>query len=244
KVSTRDEERARNIIYDAYQSDGPQRYKLAEEALKLNPNCTDAYVLLAEKTKSLEEAILLYQKGIQAAERELGKTFFMENKGYFWGLIETRPFMRAKLHYAEALSVLGETSAATQQFEELLELNPMDNQGVRYSLFVAYVNTGNYKKAEELLKQYEEDSAQACYNDLLLELLKNGFTAKSVQLLKKAKKENKFVINYLVGKKRLPANPPAYYGFGDENEAIVYVDMHLHLWKRIAGLQDWLKGIK
>ncbi|MFL6561399.1 MAG: tetratricopeptide repeat protein, partial [Bacillus sp. (in: firmicutes)] len=244
KVSRRDEERARNIIYDAYQSDGQQRYKLAEEALKLNPNCTDAYVLLAEKTKSLEEAILLYQKGIQAAERELGKTFFMENKGYFWGLIETRPFMRAKLHYAEALSVLGETSAATQQFEELLELNPMDNQGVRYSLFVAYVNTGNYKKAEELLKQYEEDSAQACYNDLLLELLKNGFTAKSVQLLKKAKKENKFVINYLVGKKRLPANPPDYYGFGDENEAIVYVDMHLHLWKRIAGLQDWLKGIK
>jgi hypothetical protein len=29
---------------------------------------------------------------------------------------------------------------------------------------------------------------------------------------------------------------------GDENEAIVYADMHLHLWRKIEGLQDWLKG--
>lgn len=242
KVSRRDEERARNLVYDAYQSDGKQRYKLAEEAVRLNPNCVDAYVILAEKTKSLEEAILLYEKGIQAGERELGKAFFKENKGYFWGLIETRPFMRAKLHYAEALSLLGKTTEATQQYEELLELNPMDNQGVRYSLFVAYVDAGDYKKAGDLLQQYDGDTAQDSYNKLLLELHENGFTTEAVKLLKEAKKENKFVINHLTGKKRLPAYPPDYYGFGDENEAIVYADMHLQLWKRIDGLQEWLKG--
>ncbi|MEH7504200.1 SEC-C metal-binding domain-containing protein [Neobacillus drentensis] len=242
KVSKRDEERARNLIYDAYQSDGKQRYKLAEEAVQLNPNCIDAYVILAEKTKSLEEAILLYEKGIQAGERELGKAFFKENKGHFWGLIETRPFMRAKLHYAESLSLLGKINEAVQQYEELLALNPMDNQGVRYSLFVAYIDAGDYKKAGNLLKQYEEASAQTSYNKLLLEILERGFTAKAAKLLKEAKKDNKYVISYLTGKKRLPAYPPDYYGFGDENEAIVYADMHLHLWKKIVGLQEWLKG--
>lgn len=242
KVSRRDEERARDLVYDAYQSDGKQRYKLAEEAVRLNPNCVDAYVILAEKTKSLEEAILLYEKGIQAGERELGKAFFKENKGYFWGLIETRPFMRAKLHYAEALSLLGKTTEAIQEYEELLELNPMDNQGVRYSLFVAYIDAGDYKKAGNLLQQYDGDTAQDLFNKLLLELHENGFTTEAVKLLKEAKKENKFVINYLTGKKRLPAYPPDYYGFGDENEAIVYADMHLQLWKRIDGLQEWLKG--
>ncbi|MBT2729639.1 SEC-C domain-containing protein [Bacillus sp. ISL-75] len=242
KVSKRDEERARNLIYDAYQSDGQQRYKLAEEAVKLNPNCSDAYVILAEKTKSLEEAILLYEKGIQAGERELGKAFFKENKGHFWGLIETRPFMRAKLHYAEALSLIGKINEAILQYEELLELNPMDNQGVRYSLFVAYLDAGDTKKASDLLYQYEEESAQDSYNKLLLEIHERGFTAKAAKLLKEAKKENKYVINYLIGKKRLPAYPPDYYGFGDENEAIVYCDMHLHLWTRIDGLVEWLKG--
>jgi len=242
KVSRQDEERARNLIYDAYQTDGQQRYKLAEEALKLNPNCTDAYVILAEKTKSLEEAILLYQKGIQAGERELGKAFFKENKGYFWGLVETRPFMRAKLCYAEALTLLGKISEATQQYEELLELNPMDNQGVRYSLFVSYIDAGEYQKAGVLLKEYEEETAQNSYNKLLLEIHEKGFTAKAVKLLKEAKKVNKFVLTYLTEKKRLPAYPPDYYGFGDENEAIVYADMHLHLWKKIEGLEEWLKN--
>lgn len=241
KISRRDEERARNLIYDAMQSEGAQRYKCAEEALKLNPNCVDAYVILAEKTKSLEEAILLYEKGIKVGEKDLGKTFFKENKGYFWGLWETRPYMRARLHYAEALSQLGKITDAIMQYEELLELNPMDNQGVRYSLFVAYADLGEFKKAGELLQQFEEDSAQDAFNKLLLELYEHGFTKKADLLLKAAKKENKYVISYLTGKKRLPAYPPDYYGFGDENEAIVYADMHLHLWRKIEGLEEWLK---
>ncbi|MBM7654713.1 SEC-C metal-binding domain-containing protein [Neobacillus cucumis] len=242
KVSRRDEERARQLIYDALQTDGKKRYKLAEEALQLNPNCVDAYVILAEKTKSLEEAILLYEKGIQAGERELGKEFFKENTGYFWGMLETRPFMRAKLHYAEAMSLLGKVDEAAKQFEELLELNPMDNQGVHYSLFVAYMDLGHFEKAHVLLVQYQEETAQQLFNYLLLELNEHGFTAKAEMLLKGAKKINKFVVPYLIGKKRLPAYPPEYYGFGDENEAIVYADMHLHLWKKIEGLKDWLKG--
>jgi tetratricopeptide (TPR) repeat protein len=241
KVSKRDEERARSLIYDALQTDGKQRYKLAEEALALNPNCVDAYVILAEKTKSLEEAILLYEKGLLAGERDLGKNFFQENKGYFWGLLETRPYMRAKQHYAEALSHLGKITEAVQQFEELLELNPMDNQGVRYSLFVAYMNAGEYQKAGNLLSEYDEGTANGAYNKLLLELSEKGFSKKALLLLKAAKKENKFVIPYLIGKKRLPAYPPDYYGFGDENEAIVYADMHLHLWKKVDGLAEWLK---
>ncbi|MEH7298816.1 SEC-C metal-binding domain-containing protein [Neobacillus drentensis] len=241
KVSKRDEERARNLIYDALQSEGKNRYKLAENALALNPNCVDAYVILAEKTKSLEDAILMYEKGIQAGERELGKEFFKENKGFFWGLTETRPFMRAKQHYAEALSLLGKVDEAIGQYEELLELNPMDNQGVRYSLFVAYVDAGEYKKASILLQQYDEATAHGAYNKLLLELSEKGFTKKAQLLVKAAKKENKYVIPYLVGKKRLPAYPADYYGFGDENEAIVYADMHLHLWKKIDGLAEWLK---
>ncbi|MFZ7943835.1 SEC-C metal-binding domain-containing protein [Neobacillus sp. 19] len=242
KISRRDEERARNLIYDAFQSEGKQRYKFAEEALKLNPNCVDAYVILAEKTNSLEDAILLYEKGIQAGKRELGKDFFQENTGSFWGLIETRPFMRAKIHYAEALSLLGKIMEAARQYEELLELNPMDNQGVRYSLFVAYVDLEEYKKAGQLLQQYEEASAQHVYNKLLLELSENGFSKEAQMLLKAAKTVNKHVIAYLTGKKRLPAYPPDFYHYGDENEAIVYADMHLHLWRKINGLQEWLKG--
>jgi hypothetical protein len=49
------------------------------------------------------------------------------------------------------------------------------------------------------------------------------------------------VISYLTGKKRLPAQQPDYYGFGDENEAIIYVSEHLPLWQKINGLLEWIK---
>ncbi|CAH2716860.1 hypothetical protein BACCIP111895_04048 [Neobacillus rhizosphaerae] len=244
KISRHDEDQAQNIIFETLQTQGPKRYKLAQEALSLNPNCVDAYVILAENESSLEDAVLLYEKGMHIGEQALGKAFFEENKGYFWGLFETRPFMRAKFQYAESLYLLGKINEATQQYEELLELNPMDNQGVRDTLVVAYIDRGEYKKARNLMQQYDEESTQVSYNKLLLELHENGFTAKAAMMLKAAKKENKYVLPYLTGKKRLPVNPPDYYSMGDENEAIVYADRHLHLWRKIEGLGEWLKSIK
>jgi tetratricopeptide (TPR) repeat protein len=232
---------AQSLLYDAFEAEGPERYRLAVKALKQNPNLVDAYNILAEDADSLEEAIQMYEKAMWIGQKELGKAFFKENKGHFWLIFETRPFMRAKYNYAMALLELGKTFEAITQFEELLELNPNDSQGARYSLFIAYVESGDLQKADKLLQQYEDDSAQFHFNSLLLELLKNGFSTKAKTLLKTAKLNNKFVIPYLNERKRLPRAIPDYYGFGDEDEAIAYADAHLHLWREIKGLKDWLK---
>jgi tetratricopeptide (TPR) repeat protein len=231
----------KELLYDAFEAEGTERYRLAEKALKMDPNLVDAYNILAENADSLEEAIQMYEKGMWIGQKSLGKAFFKENKGHFWLIFETRPFMRAKYNYAMALFELGNINEAIGQFEELLELNPNDNQGARYSLFIAYVDAGNLKKAGELLQQYEEDTAQFHYNVLLLELLKNSFSEKAASFLKAAKENNKYVIPYINERKRLPKAIPDYYGFGDENEAIVYADAHLHLWRAIKGLREWLK---
>lgn len=231
--------KAQQLIYEAVEAKGKQRYQLAQEAIAMNPNCVDVYVILAEQEVTLEEMAKLYKEGRHAGEIELGKDFFEENKGYFWGMIETRPFMRTKLNYAEALYQLGNSKDAMQHYEELLDLNPNDNQGVRYLLFVAYMD--NVKKVRRLLQQYKEGTVYGLYNKLLLEIHESRFTENAVKLFKNAKKQNKHVADYLTGKKRLPQNVPDYYGFGDENEAIVYADTHLHLWEKIDGLQAWLK---
>jgi tetratricopeptide (TPR) repeat protein len=194
KVPQGNKERAQDLIYDAFEAVGNQSYKLAEQALKLDPNCVDAYVILAEKAASLDEALTWYEKGMRMGVKELGKAFFVENKGHFWGLIETRPFMRAKFHYAMTLYDLGEKSQATKQYEELLVLNPNDNQGVRYLLFIAYMDQGELKKAQQLLSKYDEGTAQGLYNKVLLELFENGFTTTAARLFKEAKKQNKHVI--------------------------------------------------
>ena len=41
--------------------------------------------------------------------------------------------MRAKTGYAEMLYLLGRKEESLQEYAELLELNPSDNQGLRYA---------------------------------------------------------------------------------------------------------------
>lgn len=231
---------AQQLIYEAMDTHGSQRYKLAENALSLDPDCVDAYVILAEAASDSEEAMLLAKKGMEIGKKELGKAFFKENKGYFWGALETRPYMRAKAIYADTVYELGYEMVAINEYEELLELNPNDNQGIRYVLFPVYLEIGDFFKAEKLLKQYEEENAHSLYNKLLLELVRNGFSEKAVSLLKSAKKANQHVIRYLTGKKQVPMYLPDHYSWGDENEAIIYADNHLHLWRKIEGLQKWI----
>ncbi len=235
-------EKAQDLIYDAYDSTGKKRIELAKKALKLYPNIPDAYNILAElELNPLKEEQLLL-KAIEVGEKELGKDFIKENKGYFWGIVSTRPYMRAKFNYADFLHENERFEEAIRQYEDLLELNPNDNQGARYELFIVYVESGLFKKAEALLKKYNETTtANGAYNLVLIELLQNGVTNKAKQLLKKAKQQNPYVPDYLLGKKDIPMYLPSHYQLGSESEAIIYADNHWTLWAGNPKLLDFLK---
>src|SRR5215217_8696245 len=73
-------ERAQELIYDAFETDDPQRrVELAEEALEISEACTDAYVILAEETaEDAGEAREFYETGVRAGEQALGDEIFTE----------------------------------------------------------------------------------------------------------------------------------------------------------------------
>lgn len=49
-----------------------------------------------------------------------------------WGLIDNRPFLRCMHSYGLCLWRLGRFDEAAHIFENMLWLNPSDNQGVRF----------------------------------------------------------------------------------------------------------------
>ncbi len=99
------------------------------------PALTAKDVLLAEEeAKSAEEALEYYRKGVEMGGQALGPEGFEEYAGHFWGFFETRPYMRARAGLAAALDALGEVDAAIGNYQEMLRLNPGDNQGIRYVL--------------------------------------------------------------------------------------------------------------
>jgi hypothetical protein len=79
--------------------------------------------------KENNRKIELYGKGVNAAERILGKEIFQKEKGNFWKIIETRPYMRAQEGLAVALWNSGKLDSARAIYEKLLDLYLDDNQG-------------------------------------------------------------------------------------------------------------------
>ena len=228
-MSPRDQ--AQDLLYEARNMPEVKRSKLIEEALKIYPNSPDAYLLLAESANSEIEFGEHLRKAVQVGEKGLGKAFFLENKGHFWMMIETRPYMRAKAMYADFLYEAGVEEEAFNQYEEMLRLNPNDSQGIRYILLTLYIESAQFKKAQELINEFsDEGTASFLFNKVLVDYLTNGMTSQTRTYIKEANKQNPFVKSYLLGRKKIPLEELDHVGFGDESEAIVYVQENIHLW--------------
>ena len=237
-------EQAQDLMYEAWNATGTRRVKLAREALALSPDCADAYVLLAEETaKTPQEARKLYQQGVDAGERALGPETFEESVGHFWGIVETRPYMRAREGLAHALWHLGEHRAAIDHLQTMLRLNPGDNQGIRYVLAQWLLETGADEELLQLLEQYPDDAAATwAYTRALAAFRRQGAGATANAALRDAIATNGFVPVYLLGRKRLPQRLPQYVGLGDDNEAIAYVAHGAAAWRKTPGALDWLSS--
>ena len=76
-------EAAQQIMHDAFGADSPGRQvQLAKQALERSPDCADAYVLLAEHARSLDEALHFYEQGVAAGVRALGDDGFRQMRDF------------------------------------------------------------------------------------------------------------------------------------------------------------------
>jgi hypothetical protein len=220
-----------------------RRVQMAREALEICPDCADAYVLLAEHARTRKEALSFYEKGVAAGERALGADAFQQSVGHFWGMLETRPYMRARLGFAHALWVAARRDEAIQHLQDMLRLNPNDNQGIRYTLAGFLLFLDRDADLALLLRQYPHDASAAwAYTKALLSFRQHGDTAETQQLLAAARKTNKHIPEYLTGEKFPPAEEPGYYSPGDESEALNYVGSFLASWKSTPGAIAWLRA--
>jgi tetratricopeptide (TPR) repeat protein len=234
---------AQQLMYQAWESPSrTRRLALAGKALEISPDCADAYVLLAQEgAASPAEAAELYRKAVDAGERALGKRAFKDDVGHFWGVLETRPYMRARAGLAQSLRAAGRTDEAIAHYRDMLRLNPGDNQGVRYDLAACLLDAGRDVDLAALLEQYAEDiSAAWAYTRALLAFRTGGDSERSREQLAAARAANPHVPAYLLGRKKLPKRQPDYIRFGDDTEAIVYAADHAAGWKHTGGALDWL----
>jgi tetratricopeptide (TPR) repeat protein len=233
---------AQELAFDAQEAESEaQARKLARRALAKDPDCVDALAVLAGiESDSPRKMIEAMQKAVAAGERSLGAKFITENRGHFWGLIETRPYMRALEQLAALLRAEGLNLDAMKHYEKMLELNPNDNQGVRDPLLGLYLATNNLEAARKLLKDYEEDTSANFAWGRVLERFLSADLAGAATALKTARKENRFLELYLSGQKGLPKRLPEMYSPGSDDEAILVLDYMSPAWAKHTEAVLWL----
>lgn len=238
------QEQAQDLVFEARELPPAQARKKAKEALQLDPDCIAAYELLGHLSTTAEAARRQYAKGEAIGRRLFGGEYLQQNKGHFWGLHETRPFMRILYELAELHYLSGQKQACVQQLEELLELNPMDNQGVRYQLLLYLLELDELEKFRQYEAMFaEEAGAMMAFTRALYRFKAEGESGAADQALQEAMQANPYVLPKLTAA-RPTLQMPAFYGFGDKNEAQYYAGLAHQIWKETPGAVAWLKKHK
>lgn len=231
-------ERAQDLCYQACDAHGRRRVQLAREALRICPDCAEAYVIQAEQTGDLEAKLEFYAQGTRAGERALGTDRMQELVGMFWDATETRPYMRARLGLAMTLFECDRAPEAIEHLQELLRLNPMDNQAVRYLLMPLLIDVDADDEAEELLVAYDEPSAIWAYSRALLAFRRYGESAEAREELHEALRINPHVPDMLLSDKELPQI--SSYAPGSPEEAVMCVEALQGAYDNTPEAFDWL----
>lgn len=170
--------------------------KKAIRALEIYPYCVDARNLLGNIHSDrfyFHEAEKTYRAAVEDAIREQGGVVKLKDVPY-WLEIDTRPYMRARHGLGLTLMQLHRYDEALKEFEILMDLNPNDNQGIRFLLADVHHFLGNNEKAEKYYEEYGEIDSLYGYSLLLYF---SGKQSQAEGMLKKAVKGAPFIARIL-----------------------------------------------
>jgi tetratricopeptide (TPR) repeat protein len=233
---------AQQLVYDAWEeTDRQRRHALARRALTLSPLCADAWLLLSElRNLSVDARREILTRAVCAGRLAIGERTFREDRGNFWLVLETRPYMRARHALAEDLWFSGARQVAIEHLREMLELNPNDNQGLRYTLLSWLLWTGDDDAARRLLRDHgDEVSTYLEFTRLLLAFRQSGDSEVTRAAAERARLANRHVARFLADP-RLWVENSGFYSPGRENEATWYALELGFAWRKPPGAVEWL----
>ena len=230
-------DRAEALCQEAIEAFGRRRIQLAKQALAEDPTHVEAHILLAESTRPVDRRIELFQNAMEIGETQLGP-IMKEAVGHFWGITDTRPFMRACHGLAVALHEAGQTNEAIKQYQEMLRLNPNDNQGVRNEIIPLLLAHNREPEAIKLLDSYREETAFWYYMKSLVEFRRSGRSAISRKAIRSAFRSNEHVVALM--QSTGPQLFPDSYTSGSPEEAAICIRELTDAWDETEGYVEWM----
>ena len=171
-------------------------FRFVKKALALEPDNLDAKRMwLNDAPLDPFERFELLEKAVQEGREQMEKLGFndAESIGHYWGILETRPYMRLLDDYVFDMLQSGMYGKAMAVCEEMLRLCKNDNLGKRFTLMHLYAFFENEVAALGLLKKYSDHDETQMLVALSVLYYKLGQWNKADEYLQRAQKINKDV---------------------------------------------------
>jgi tetratricopeptide (TPR) repeat protein len=256
-----DFERAESLMDGLDEDASPAEIRrTAKQALKFSPYCIAAWLALGRLEEDPAVALELCNQGIEHGRVRFDALIESLEEGQgIWGWIEARDFMRLMHERAMRLEELGDFEEAIEAYQEMLSLNPGDNQGVRGDTLRLLMVFRRLDEARKLVESFPNDSTvEMAYGRALLSIVetveRTGFQmpakgspgepsspsalAKclgpefndSIKLLKRAVKANPFVPLMMREPQIMGIEIADMVLFGGPLEAAVYTQKWAAIW--------------
>lgn len=230
---------AADLLDAAAEARGRRRVQLARQALRLDPDAADAWNLLAGLAGDPARRARLYQNALDAGRRAIGNAFD-EYVGHFWGILETRPYMRARLGLAVALRDFGDFAVALDHLRDMLRLNPNDNQGVRDLVPGLLLALGRDRDVLEHLDRWPDGGAIPAYARALALFRLEGDSPAARTARAAARAANPHAARHLT-QGTYPESEQDYgWSPGQPSEAQYVIDELAIAWEITPGALKWL----
>jgi len=224
-----------------------QAIKFAKEAYKTCNACFDAILFQVDLEDKILKKHELLDKGLQFEKERLEKEgyFNKDNIGHFYGIYETRPYIRGLYTKVNLFILEGKMTQAKELCKKILSLNENDNTGARYLLMAIYAYLEDEKEMLMLYDKYSEENLEMLF-PLFALYYKLGNNEKANKYLKQINKENPHFIKFFKGNIEMDENMESgCYSIGDSSEVLMYFNTYMFLLITMGGLDEYvLENIK
>ncbi len=219
-----------------------QAIKLAKKAYEMCPDCFDAILFQADLEENSIKRDRLLNEGLDFEKDRLEEEGYFEkdNIGHFYGIFETRPYIRGLYRKADYLIADGKAKQARDVCLEILRLNNNDNTGARYLLMAIYAYLEEEKEMLKLYKKYPEEALEMLFPQFAL-YYKLGKDKETKELLERINKANPHFIKFFKGTiKRNEDIPYGHYSKGDSSEVIMYFEQYDFLVMTLPSIHEFV----
>lgn len=226
----------------------PQAERSFRLLLEGYPEFIDAYhhlAMILDETRRLKEARQLWDTAVNIGLAAIPKTFKKGRHRLPWGIIDNRPFLRAYHSWGLHLLDDDKVADALPVFNEILSMNPDDNQGIRALAIDCYFRLAQPARVLAVCKHYPNDTMEEVLYGKPLALFQLDRQPEASTALRKAIEILPNVARELLKKTHRPPKNlnPSYATIGGSDQAFYYWRHNGQHWVNSKGAIEFLASV-